>query len=364
MYRFLFRYLLSRVDPELIHDLTIAGVSRASGLPPIHSLMRRSLAPETQGMSIKALGFDFAHPLGLAAGFDKDGRALGAMHALGFSFIEIGTVTPRPQPGNPRPRIFRLTEDDALINRMGFPSAGMETVVRKLQTGRRPPVPIGVSLGKAKDTPLAEAYQDYCSVLERVYPHADFFVVNVSSPNTPGLRQLQTRAFLTELLAELRATLLSLAANADPKPVLLKLSPDMAFDEIDTALELALAYGIRGIIATNTTTAHSGLHSPRQVEAGGLSGRPLRARSTEIIQHIFRRTQGKLCIIGVGGVFSGSDIWEKMCAGATLVQAYTGLIYKGPMFVKRAVSELQRRMRQEGISSLSEIVGTAHPPLR
>jgi dihydroorotate dehydrogenase len=362
MYRFLFHHLLSRIDSELIHDLTIEGLSKAGQFTPMRGLMSSMWTPDTEGMSIKALGYDFAHPLGLAAGFDKDGRAIHAIGALGFSSVEIGTVTPRPQPGNPRPRIFRVIEDEALINRMGFPSTGMQAVVKNLRTRRRSSVPIGVSIGKNRDTTLAEAHQDYCTVLEHVYPYADFFVVNVSSPNTPGLQQLQSREFLTELLSQVLARVQSLTVDAEPKPVLLKLSPDMAMDEIDTALELALAHGVRGIIATNTTTAR--LHTPEQVESGGLSGRPLRARSTEIIHHIFRSTQGKLCIVGVGGVFSGSDIWEKMCAGASLVQVYTGLIYEGPMFVKTAMSELQRRMRQEGINSLSQLVGMAHFALR
>ncbi len=361
MYRFLYRHFLSHIDPELIHDLTLDGLRSISSFLPVRSLMSRALAPDMSGLSISSLGLDFAHPLGLAAGFDKDARGLRAMRALGFSFVEVGTVTPRPQPGNPRKRIFRLIEDEALINRMGFPSAGMDAIERNLQGLRESLGPIGVSLGKNKDTALPNAHRDYGAVLSRLYPHADFFVVNISSPNTPGLRQLQTREYLVELLAHLHESLQTLAGDHEPKPLLLKLSPDMAFDEIDTALDLALQYSLRGIVATNTTTARSGLRSPRQSESGGLSGRPLRARSSEIIRYVYQRTQGKLCIVGVGGIFSGADIWEKMRAGATLVQAYTGLIYEGPLFVKRALRELQQKMRQEGIGSLAEIVGADHP---
>jgi dihydroorotate dehydrogenase len=357
MYRFVYRHLLARVDAERTHELAAAVLSRIGSFPPARTLLRRALTSDTEGLAIKALGLDFDHPLGLAAGFDKDARCLPGVEALGFSFAEVGTVTPRPQPGNPRPRIFRLPEDAALINRMGFPSAGMDAVAHNLSHRQRS-YPIGVSLGKNKDTALIDAHQDYCATLECLYPCADFFVINVSSPNTPDLRMLQAREYLTTLLSHLRDTIQS--QPAESKPLLLKLSPDMSREEIDGALDLASTYGIGGIVATNTTTGRIGLRSPRQTESGGLSGRPLQARSSEVIRHIYRQTHGKLCIVGVGGIFSGDDIWEKLCAGASLVQAYTGLIDEGPTFVRRALRQLRQRMRDEGVTTLAEIVGSAH----
>ncbi len=357
MYHFLYRHLLTRLDAELAHDLALGVLGRAGRFPPTRSMLRSALAPQTEGLSVQALSLDFDHPLGLAAGFDKDGCCLHGVSALGFSFVEVGTVTPRPQAGNPRPRIFRLPEDHALINRMGFPSAGMLAVEKTLRAYGKLSYPVGISLGKNKDTALSEAHQDYGAVLKRLYPYADFFVVNVSSPNTPDLRKLQNQEYLPALLSHLRSTLQELSANLPPKPLLLKLAPDLTWDEIDLTLESAQDYGIGGIIATNTTLGRDHLRSPRQAEIGGLSGQPLRERSTDIIRHIYRQTLGKLCIVGVGGIFSGDDIWEKMRAGATLVQAYTGLIYEGPMFVRRSVQQLRQRMRDEGVTMLSDIIG-------
>ncbi len=354
MYRFLYRHLLSRPDAELIHDLTLGGLRCVGGITPARALLEKVFSPNTEGLAVSALGLQFAHPLGLAAGFDKNATCIPAINALGFSFVEVGTVTPQPQPGNPRPRLFRLADDAALINRMGFPGAGQEVVRSNLRALRKR-CPVGISLGKNKATPLADAPEDYCAVLHCLYPYGDFFVVNVSSPNTPGLRELQTREHLDTILTSLKASMHDLANGSRAKPLLVKISPDMTWAEIDTVLELALRHQISGVVATNTTTDHAALQNQYAGEVGGLSGRPLRERSNEIIRYIYRQTSGELCIIGVGGIFSGDDIWDKLRSGATLVQAYTGLIYGGPAFVKKALARLRQRMREEGIDSLSAL---------
>lgn len=348
MYSFLYRHLLARLDAETVHHRALNGLELLGNILP-------ALATDTAGMAVEALGIRFAHPLGLAAGFDKDGRCLPAIRALGFSFAEVGTVTPRPQPGNPPPRLFRLPEDRALINRLGFPSEGAAAVAARLK--RRGAFPVGISLGKNKDTPLADAAQDYNAVLRQLYPYGDFFVVNVSSPNTPDLRRLQTRDYLSDLLQSLMETVRSLGDTA-PKPLLVKIAPDLTWDEIDTLLDLALLHGVAGIIATNTTIQRDGLRSAAASESGGLSGQPLRQRSTEIIRHVYRESGGKLTVIGVGGVFTGDDAWEKLCAGASLIQAYTGFIYEGPLFARKVLSGLRRRMQREGVATLADIVGT------
>lgn len=354
MYRFLYRHLLSRLDAESIHALTVSGLRRVGEVAPARALLEKALSPDIEGLAVRAMGLDFAHPLGLAAGFDKNAACIPAMNALGFSFVEVGTVTPQPQPGNPRPRLFRLAVDEAIVNRMGFPSAGQEAVCNNLRALRKRS-PVGISLGKNKATPLAEAHQDYCTVLKCLYPYGDFFVVNVSSPNTPGLRELQAREHLDTILTSLKTSMNDLARGSQAKPLLVKISPDMAGAEIDTVLELALHHQISGIVGTNTTLARESLRNPYAGEIGGLSGRPLRDRSNEIIRYIYQQTGGKLCIIGVGGIFSGDDIWDKLRSGATLVQAYTGLIYEGPMFVKKALTRLQQRMLEEGIDSLNAL---------
>ena len=354
MYRFLYRHLLSRTAAEWMHGVALRGLAVAGNFPPSRALLRAAFMPRTAALGVNAFGLSFAHPLGLAGGFDKDGVALHSLAALGFSFIEVGTVTPQPQAGNPKPRLFRLTADGALINRLGFPSGGMASVARHV--ARRPSgVPLAISLGKNKDTPLGDALSDYRAVLEHLYPYGDLFVVNVSSPNTPELRRLQTYAYLADLLAGLRETL---DAQAVPKPLLLKIAPDLSLDEITTICDLALQYGISGMIATNTTLARPAtLQSAAATESGGLSGAPLRATATEIVRHIYRTTDGKLPVIGVGGVFSGADVWEKLRAGAVLVQAYTGFIYEGMAFVRRALYQLRQLMAAEGVQALREVIG-------
>jgi len=354
VYRFLYRHLFSRIDAEWIHGAALRALAATGAIPLGQALLRRLFAPRCDpSLRVQAFGLDFVHPLGLASGFDKDGIALHSLAALGFSFIEVGTVTPLPQMGNAKPRLFRLPEDRALINRLGFPSSGMARVARNLR--RRPAQPLAISLGKNKATPLSAALQDYRAALERLYPYGDLFVINISSPNTPELRNLQTGAYLADLLAGLRQTL---DAQGVAKPLLLKIAPDLSLDEITTICVLALRHDISGVIATNTTVSRpSGLRSAAARQIGGLSGAPLRTRSTEIVRHIRQVTSGRLPVIGVGGVFSGADIWEKLCAGAVLVQAYSGFVYEGPLFVRRAIGELQQIMAAEGVRNLSEVVG-------
>jgi dihydroorotate dehydrogenase len=327
MYRLLYTLLLARLDAEWIHHRSLGGLRLAAHLPGGLPLLRLIGQPRNPSKPLEAFGLRFTHPLGLAGGFDKDGRVLRSLAALGFSFIEVGTITPRPQAGNSSPRLFRLLEDQALINRMGFPSAGMHTVAANLQAQGRVGVPLFISLGKNKDTPLDSALEDYRTVQHTLLPYADAFVVNVSSPNTPDLRRLQTPAYLRELLSGLQSV----------RPLLVKIAPDLTDDELDALLHVAMDVQVAGIIATNTTLDRPGLRSPSAREAGGLSGAPLRARSTQVIRSIHQRTRGKLPIIGVGGVFTRADMQEKLEAGAMLVQAYTGFIYGGPGFVRQVI---------------------------
>jgi dihydroorotate dehydrogenase len=355
MYRAFYRGVLVHLDAELIHHLAMSALAVSGELPFMRAVLRAAFSPKSaRSMQREIWGLRFAHPLGLAAGFDKDGRAISALEALGFSFIEVGTVTPKPQPGNPRPRLFRLIEDDALINRLGFPSEGMEEVERRLKRHTHS-APLAISLGKNKDTPLIEAHCDYGSALEHLHPYGDLFVVNVSSPNTPELRQLQTRDYLDGLLAPLQALRQQLRQGNAAKPLLIKISPDLDQADLDSIVEAAFRYEIDGIIATNTTTRRDGLRSRWQSEAGGLSGRPLAARSNQLIRSIHDRAGERLPIIGVGGVFDGNDLFEKLRSGASLVQAYTGFIYRGPAFLGRVLIELSQRMAAEGLQSIDEI---------
>lgn len=357
MYRLL-RPALFKLDPERAHNLTL----RLLALPvaPILSALFDFSDPR---LAVAAFGLAFRNPVGLAAGYDKNGVALRGLAALGFGHIEAGTVTRASQPGNPRPRVFRLPADDALINRMGFPNAGAGRFVG--QVSNLPNTIIGVNIGKSKDTPLDCAADDYCALLAQVAPLADYVAVNVSSPNTPGLRQLQTRTFVNDLFKQIAGTRASLqrptsnfklqTSNPLP-PILVKIAPDLSWPELDDILDAVVASGLDGIIATNTTLSRDGLHAPPRLrdEAGGLSGQPLRARSTEIIRYIYRRTQGKLPIIGVGGINSAGAALEKIRAGATLVQVYTGLIYEGPGLARA----INRGLAAAGMNSIAELIGS------
>ena len=340
LYRNLFRPLLFGLtgsDPEWAHTMTIGLLRRLGGFGPYLAAARSLVALQDQVLERQVCGIRFPNPVGLAAGFDKDGVAVPALAALGFGFVEVGTVTLRPQRGNPRPRLFRLPENRALINRMGFNNAGVPALARQLRCIWPPKVPVGVSLGKNKSTPKDRAADDYCQALRLVHPYLDYFAVNVSSPNTPGLRNLQDRAMLDDLLVRLQETAAYLAQGEPPKPLFLKIAPDLTRAQIGELLEVCDARGVSGIIATNTTIGRDGIQGAERVlagEAGGLSGRPLTVRSRDIVSFIHRESGGRLPIIGVGGIQSADDALRMLDAGASLIQVYTGLIYQGMALVK------------------------------
>ncbi|MFL7871436.1 MAG: quinone-dependent dihydroorotate dehydrogenase [Anaerolineales bacterium] len=333
MYKF-FRSLLFKLDPETAHHLTLQ-MMWIGGLQPISTILQMLYsAPEKP---VKAFGLTFKNPVGLAAGYDKDGIAIRGLSTLGFGHIEVGTVTPRPQPGNPKPRIFRLVEDEAVINRMGFPGKGAQYVSDQLSVFSNRPrsTVLGLNLGKNKDTPLEEAASDYISLLQRFSSLADYLAINISSPNTVGLRRLQGREMLEELLGAIcqERERIMLGRGGHP-PVLVKLAPDLSDDELEDALGVILDSGMDGVIATNTTLAREGLRSSHREETGGLSGSPLRVQSEAMLEKIVRRVHGKIPIISVGGIMSPEDAKRRLDMGATLVQVYTGLIYRGPGLVK------------------------------
>ncbi len=336
------RPLLFKLEPERVHQLTLRTLELSGALPPIRAWMRRVFSLERPDLRVHAFGLDFPNPVGMAAGYDKDGRAFHGLACLGFGHLELGTVTPHSQVGNPRPRIFRLRQDEALINRMGFPNAGSEELLRRLQRRGRPPgVVLGVNIGKGMDTPLDEASEDYLALMRIFYPVADYLAVNISSPNTIGLRRLQAREHLQVLLEALSSARSELqTAERRRVPILVKLSPDLNHDELEDAVDVVQGTGMDGIIATNTTVDRSGLSSHYRDETGGVSGTPLRKRSTEMVHHIYQLTGGELPIVGVGGIFSAEDAREKLEAGATLIQVYTGLVYRGPGLVREILEGL------------------------
>lgn len=320
----LLRPLLFRLDPETAHSFSLRALQGVGSIPGLASLVAKLYG--ASGEPVEAFGLRFANRLGVAAGYDKDGRAWRGLAALGFGHVEIGTVTPRPQPGNPRPRLFRLAQDEALINRLGFPSQGSEAVVRRLQGKRPPGLIVGVNLGINKDTALEQAAQDYLALMNIVTPLADYLTINVSSPNTAGLRQLQGQRALDDLLGRL--------APQRRKPLLVKLSPDLDERQLDEALDVLISQRVDGVIATNTTLARPALASRHAAETGGLSGRPLTATARKMVGRIYTRTRGKLPIVASGGIMSRQDAEAAINAGATLVQIYTGLVYRGPRLVK------------------------------
>jgi dihydroorotate dehydrogenase len=338
MYRYI-RPLLFQLDPETAHSLTLGLIQLAGTLPGLKSAIRAYFsAPH---VPVSAFGLKFSNPVGLAAGYDKDGIAWSGLSLLGFSHIELGTVTPQPQQGNPRPRIFRLPEDQALINCMGFPGKVADFLATNLTTQRQDKLILGVNLGKNESTPFDNAIEDYLKLIKRFASLADYLVLNISSPNTPGLRRLQARNVLDELLTLLVETRQSEEKKIGKRiPLLVKLSPDLSNEELDDAIDVVLRCGIDGVVATNTTIDRNGVNSKMASQMGGLSGKPLRARSTELVSRIYKRASDKLPIIGVGGVMNVSDAKEKIDAGAILVQVYTGLVYRGPGLVKEILRGL------------------------
>lgn len=330
-------------DAERVHERTVAALQRVAARPAVLGAVRRLYAVDAP---VTAFGVRFPNPVGLAAGMDKNGVVLPAWPALGFGFVEVGTVTRLPQPGNPQPRLFTLPRSGAVINRMGFNNAGAEALAARLAGLGRLAVPVGVSIGKSKASDLADAVDDYRFSLRALYPHADYFAVNVSSPNTPGLRRLQDRAALSELLGSLQSLSTELAAGGTPTPLLVKVAPDLTDDALTELLEVVTEHRVAGVIATNTTLARDGLHpdeSELGKQTGGLSGRPLAARAREVVAFIHRHTGGSLPIIGVGGISTPDDALRLLDAGATLVQLYTGFIYRGPALVRRIARATARR---------------------
>ena len=361
----LLRPLLFRLPAETAHAAASGALRAALATGAVREAARALLAVDDPALRVRRWGIDFSNPVGLAAGFDKSGTGFNALGALGFGFVEIGTVTALAQPGNPRPRLFRLPADGALLNRLGFNNPGAEAVAETLRRTRIEPV-LGINLGKSKATPLEEAAGDYLRSLELLEPYARYLAVNVSSPNTPGLRTLQDAGPLRELLRAppARARALAAARGEAPRPVLVKIAPDLTDAQVVEAVGIAREEGIAGVIATNTTVSRGGLRTPAErVQAlgeGGISGRPVRARALEVVRLVYRETAGALPIVGVGGVFDADDAWDRIRAGASLVQLYTGFVYGGPGVVREINRGLLRRLRREGFRSLDEAVGSEH----
>ena len=337
----LLRPLLFALDPETAHELTFAGLDRAARLG-----IARMLAPRLPASPVTVMGITFPNRVGLAAGLDKNAAHLAGLAALGFGFLEAGTVTPRPQPGNPRPRMFRLPRAEALINRLGFNNGGVKAFVANVARTRYSGV-LGINIGKNFDTPNERAADDYVACLRAVYPKAHYVTVNISSPNTKGLRDLQAEDMLAALLVRLKGEQAALAqAHGRYVPLAVKLAPDLSDDALRGIARLLVAHKIEGVIATNTTIARDGVAGqPHAEEAGGLSGAPLRERSTAVVRTLARELDGAVPIIGVGGILSGQHAREKIAAGASLVQVYTGLIYRGPALVAECVEALAHKTR-------------------
>jgi len=351
----LFRPILRALPPETAHRLTLAALAAGLG--------GRTAALDPPILAQRLWDRDFPNPIGIAAGFDKDGLVPDALLGLGFGFVEIGTVTPQPQPGNPRPRVFRLDPDGALINRLGFNSGGLDRLVARLQArsdpgGRKAGI-VGVNIGRNRDS--ADAVADYAEGVRRTAALADYLVVNVSSPNTPGLRNLQARAVLEDLLRQLLAARAETGASP---PLLVKIAPDLAPAERADIAAVALATGIDGIVVANTTVARPpGLRGPHAGEAGGLSGRPLFEPSTALLGEIYRLTQGRLPLVGVGGVAGAADAYAKIRAGASLVQLYTALVFAGPALLGQIKAGLAELLRRDGFTSVADAVGADHAKL-
>jgi len=358
----LIRPLLFRLPAETAHGFALSTLSAALEIGTIRRVVTRKYQ-STPFSNLKRFGLTFRNPVGLAAGFDKNGDSANLLATLGFGFIEVGTVTSEPQAGNPSPRLFRLPRDHALINRLGFNNCGAQQLVKNLKR-HRPNCVLGVNIGKARSVSVERAIPDYLKTFAAVYEVADYIAVNVSSPNTPQLRELQQSDVLRDLLAQLQTRNHELADKYSltaPRPLLVKIAPDLNDEQIASIVEVAQRTRISGIIATNTTTGRQNLHSSPACVAsageGGLSGAPLRERSNQVIRTIYRLTRGSLPIVGVGGVFTAEDAWEKICAGASLIQLYTGFIYEGPGVARRINEGLRRILSSEGFVSLDEAVG-------
>lgn len=340
MYQRIIRPIFFLFDAERVHAFTFGVLRFALSIPFIAKIAQKAFSVEHPALERVAWGLRFRNPLGLAAGFDKDGILADKWQYLGFGFVEVGTVTPRPQAGNDKPRLFRLPKDRAIINRMGFNNAGVEALAARLRTADRSRIVIGANIGKNKNTPNEQAIDDYMICLDTLYNLVDYFVVNVSSPNTPGLRELQEKEPLTNLLATLQARNRALAQqqNATPKPLLLKIAPDLTLSQLSDIIEVAIATKLSGIIANNTTISRENLQSDAaqiaQIGAGGLSGAPLTHRSQEVLEYLRAGLPDSISVVGVGGIMTAEDAQQRLKSGAILVQTYTGFIYGGASFAK------------------------------
>jgi dihydroorotate dehydrogenase len=364
-YQYGVRPLLFSLDPETAHHLAIATCRRISESPTLQAIAKSTFYYSDSRLSQNLWNLKFENPVGLAAGFDKNAEAIGAWEHLGFGFAEVGTITAHAQSGNPQPRLFRLPSDRAVLNRMGFNNRGAAATAEDLQNylqAHKLSIPLGINLGKSKITEIAEAKLDYAESLRSLYEFGDYFVVNVSSPNTPNLRDLQATDQLCGILAELNPI------NTQNKPILVKIAPDLNDADIVEVVKASQTYGVAGIIATNTTISRQNLITthlsitgkPVIEEAGGISGQPVRDRSLEVINLIWQTTQGSLPIVGVGGIFTAEDAWQKITAGAAIVQVYTGLIYEGPMIVKNILQGLVAKLEANGLENIQQAIGLAH----
>lgn len=354
VYRLLYRLVFSRIPAETAHSIAARIARVVTSIPGVRPAVARWLSPPEPSLRVTALGLTFPSPLGVAGGMDKGATWAEALGALGFGFVEVGTVTAQAQPGNEGTRVWRLTADRALLNRMGFPNPGAEVAARHLRR-RRGETIVGVNIGKSKAVALEAAGDDYRASARQLAPLADFVVINVSSPNTPGLRQMQAVEPLRALVADVRD---ELAAHV---PLLLKIAPDLSDQEVDAIAELAIELELDGIVATNTTVAREGLVSDPAVWSadGGISGAPLKARSLEVLERLRARVGDRLVLVSVGGIETADDVWRRLAAGATLVQAYTGFVYGGPLWPARINRELARRLRDSQYSSLAELTRSA-----
>ncbi|MHA6483681.1 quinone-dependent dihydroorotate dehydrogenase [Paenibacillus sp. strain BS8-2] len=363
LYSSLLKPILFKMDPEKAHHLVIDGMAAGGKVPGFTSLLN-GMYGVTPPKELKSdiLGISFPHPIGLAAGLDKNGVAADGFSSIGFGFAEVGTVTPKGQIGNPQPRLFRLPPDEALINRMGFNNYGADAMAASLARRKIHRIPIAVNIGKNKDTPNELAHEDYQACIRKLYDYGDFFVVNISSPNTQGLRDLQHGDELKKLLEAVMQEMNTQAKTrgAAVKKVFVKIAPDMSEDQLTHTVSTIMDSEISGIIATNTTLSRDGLAHQNAGEAGGLSGRPLTQRSTEVIAAVYRQTGGKLPIIGSGGIFTAQDAYDKIRAGASLVEIYTAFIYKGPALLRELTSGLVECLRKDGYRNIAEAVGADH----
>ncbi|SOD61245.1 dihydroorotate oxidase A [Streptomyces zhaozhouensis] len=368
LYRLAYRTVLRRIDAERAHHGAFALIRLAARVPGLRAAVAARFAPPHPALAVEALGMRLPGPFGLAAGFDKNAVGVRGLALLGFDFVEIGTVTGQPQPGNPTPRLFRVPTDRALVNRMGFNNEGSAAVAARLAALGSDRPALGVNIGKTKAVPESDAVQDYVTSTERLARHADYLVVNVSSPNTPGLRDLQATSRLRPLLTAVREA----ADRSVPDrrvPLLVKIAPDLADEDLDQVADLAVALGLDGIIATNTTVSREGLRArPEAVAAlgaGGLSGAPLRERSLAVLRRLYARVGDRVTLIGVGGVENADDVWERVLAGATLVQGYSGFVYAGPGWTSALHRGLARRLAASPHTTLADAVGadvrSSHP---